>query len=298
MRATPQPCELSQTEDCPTPTWEGGLVSSSRFRASNCGRRRHRSPPKPQRRNTDELTKPCDTNEPRDPDVIYGPYTRYPKLTDELVCVLTATHYVVSCSVGPNPRNLRPFPSVFDAGSGPNLIRESALFDGWERYLVKNETVPRLGDASGRPLRLRGVMLIRARFGNSLYHLPFVVAESLAVDVIIGTRFMNQHVESIKCRRQCVKLHRGSVPPILARQSDGTFTRISPVDKRLQGDTEESKTRPRNHEGNTFNRAHTVRLTKSVTIPPMSQMAVPVVFTAAGLVYVEPKAAIQQRHRV
>ena len=163
---------------------------------------------------------------------------------------------------------------------------------------MKNETVPRLGGASGRPLRLCGVVLIRARFRNSLYHLPFVVAESLAVDVITGTSFMNQHVEAIQCRRQCVKLHRGSVLPILARQSDGTFTRRSPVDKRPQGDTEESETRPRNHEGNTFNRAHTVRLTKSVTIPPMSQMAVPVVFTAAGLVYVEPKAAIQQRHRV
>ena len=51
---------------------------------------------------------------------------------------------------------------------------------------MKNETVPRLGDASGRPLRLRGVELIRARFGNSLSHFPLVFAGSLAVDVIIG----------------------------------------------------------------------------------------------------------------
>ena len=212
------------------------------------------------------------------------------------MCVLTATHYVVSCSVGPDPRNLRPFPSVFDTGSGPNLIRESALFDSWERYLVKNETVPRLGDASGRPLRLCGAVLIRARFGNSLYHIPFVVADSLAVDVIIDTRFMNQLVGFIECRRQCFKLHLGSVLPILARQTDGTFSRIRPVEKRAQGDTDESETRPKNHEGNTFNPAHNVRLTKIVTNPPMSQMAVHVVSTAVGLVYLEPEAAIQQRH--
>ena len=79
---------------------------------------------------------------------------------------------------------------------------------------------------------------------------------------------------------------------ILVHQSDGTFARTSPVEKRNQGDTDESESRPKNHEGNTFNQAHTVRLTKSVTIPAMSQMAVYVVLsTAAGLVYLEPQAA-------
>ena len=238
-------------------------------------------------------------NEPIDPDVIYGPYTRYPRRLDDLVCVQTATPDVVSCSIGPDPRNLRPFSVVFDTVSGPNLIRKSALFDGWELYLVRNETVPRLGDANGRPLRLLGVALIRARFGNSLFHMPFVVADSLAVDVIIGTRFMNQHVDANECRRKCVKLHRGCVLPILARNHDGTFTKPNPVARRRdQSDTNAQKDHPKTPGGNTFNQAHTVRLTKDITIRPMSQMAAPVVSTAAGLVYLEPKAAIQQRHRV
>ena len=64
------------------------------------------SSPESRNRNSDEFTKFSDANEPMDPDVIYGPYTRYPKQTVELVCVLTATHYVVSCSVGPDPRKL------------------------------------------------------------------------------------------------------------------------------------------------------------------------------------------------
>ena len=106
------------------------------------------------------------------------------------MCVLTATHYVVSCSAGPDPHKLRPFSAVLDNGSGPNLIRKSALFDGWERYLVRNETVKRLIDARGRPIRLLGLVLIRGRFGDPLSHLPFVVAYSLAVDVIIRIRFM------------------------------------------------------------------------------------------------------------
>ena len=54
------------------------------------------------------------------------------------VCVLTATHYVVSCSAGPGPRNLQPFSVVFDGACVLNLIRKGALFDGWEGYVVRN----------------------------------------------------------------------------------------------------------------------------------------------------------------
>ena len=238
-------------------------------------------------------------NEAINPDVIYAPYTRYPRQLDDLVCVLTATHYVVSCSVGPDPRNLRPFSAVFDTSSGPNLTRKSALFDGWERYFVRNATVPRLGDANGGPLRLLGVALIRARFGNSLFHMPFVVADSLALEVIIGTRFMNQHVDAIECRRKCVKLHRGCVLPILARNHDGIFTKTNPVARRGdQSETNELKDQPKTSGGNKFNQAHKVRLTKHITIPPMSKMAAQVVSTAAGLLYLEPKSAIQQRKRL
>ena len=159
---------------------------------------------------------------------------------------------------------------------------------------MRYEVVPRLGYANGRPLRLLGVALIRARFGNSVFHMTFFVAESLAVDVIIGTLFMNQHVDAIECRRQCVKLHRGSVLPILARNNDGTFTKTKPVARRRdQNETNELEDQPKTPGGNMFNQAHTVRLTKGITIPPMSQMAAPIASTAASLVYLEPKAAIQ-----
>ena len=110
---------------------------------------------------------------------------------------------------------------------------------------------------------------------------------------------MNQYVDAIECRRQCIKLHRGCALPILARNNDGTFTKTNPVPRRRdQNETNELEDQPKNPGGNTFNQAHTVGLTECITIPPMSQMTAPVVSTAAGLVYLEPKAAIQQRHRV
>ena len=244
----PQPRELSQPAGCTNTTWEEEQIPSLRHRDSNHERRRIRRTAGPMKRPVDDFpAQPGTPNEPMDLDVIYGPYTRNPRRLDELVCVLTATHDVVSCSVGPDPRNLRPFSAVFDTASGPNLIRKSALIDGWERYLVRYEVVPRLGYANGRPLRLLGVALIRARFGNSLFHMPFYVADSLAVDVIIETFFMNQHVDGIECRRQCVKLHRGCVLPIIARNNDGTFTKTNPVaGRRDQNETNELEDQPKN----------------------------------------------------
>ena len=269
----PQPRELSQPAGCTNTTWKEEQFPSLRHRDSNHGRRRIRRTSGPMTRTVGGFpAQPGTPNEPMDPDVIYGPCTRYPRRVDDLVCVLTATHYVVSCSVGPDPRNLRPFSAVFDTASGPNLIRESAFFDGWERYLVRNEVVPRFGDENGRPLRLLGVALIRARFGDSLLYMPFGVADYLAVDVIVGTRFIKQHIDAIECRRQCVKLHRGCVLPILDRNHDGTFAKTDRVSKRRdQNETNELENQPKTPGSNMFNQAQTVRLTKNTTIPPMGR---------------------------
>ena len=49
-----------------------------------------------------------------------------------------------------------PFYAVFDTGSGMDIVKRDALFDGCEKLLDKNATMPRLGDANGRPLRLLG----------------------------------------------------------------------------------------------------------------------------------------------
>ena len=62
-----------------------------------------------------------------------------------------------------------------------NIVRRDALTDGWETFLTKDAVLPTLGDASGRPLRLLGEVVLRIRFGNTTYRVPFIVAEKLAV---------------------------------------------------------------------------------------------------------------------
>ena len=51
---------------------------------------------------------------------------------------------------------MRPFNAVFDIGSGMNIVRQDALNDGWQTWLTKDNVLPTLGDANGRPFRLLG----------------------------------------------------------------------------------------------------------------------------------------------
>ena len=86
-----------------------------------------------------------------------------------------------------------------------NIVRQDALTDGWQTWLTKDAVLPMLGDANGRPLRLLGEIVLRIRFGNVTYRVPFIVADKLAVEVIVGTRFMNRYVNAIECRNQTIR---------------------------------------------------------------------------------------------
>lgn len=49
---------------------------------------------------------------------------------------------------------------------------------------------------------------ITTRLGNLIYGVPYLMMESVAVDVILGTDFMNEHVNHICCREQLIDLHK------------------------------------------------------------------------------------------
>ena len=135
-------------------------------------------------------------------------------------------------------------------------------------------------------------------FGNTTYRVPFIVAEKLAVEVIVGTRFMNRYVTAIECRGQTIWLHRGSAIPILSRH-DARRTHERPKDKPNENNV--TPNCPRNDKrinDAPFNKPHTIRMARTVTIPPISQVAIPVVTKASGLVHIEPKLPVQTRYHV
>ena len=145
-----------------------------------------------------------------------------------------------------------PFNAVFDIGSGMNIVKRDALFDGWEKLLDRDATMPRPGDANGRPLRLLGQITLRIRFGNTSYRLSFIVADKLAVNFIMGTRFMKRYFDAIECRTQTIRLFRGATIPILSRT------------KQRNTNTKYENERLRNETLNELNETMTLRLTARI----------------------------------
>ena len=67
----------------------------------------------------------------------YAPYHDSPTYHENVLCLLTATHYVLSCSIGNSQQTMLRFSAVLDTGSGMNIVKRDALFDGWVKLLAR-----------------------------------------------------------------------------------------------------------------------------------------------------------------
>ena len=95
-----------------------------------------------------------------------------------------------------------------------------------------------------------------------------------------------------------IRLNQGGTILILSRH-DARRSHERPNDKQNKNDDQNDS--PRNDKrinDAPFNKPHTIRTARTVTIPPMSQVAIPVVTKASGLVYIEPKLPVQTRYHV
>ena len=107
---------------------------------------------------------------------------------------------------------------------------------------------------------------------------------------------MNPYVDAIECRKQTIRLNRGGTIPILSRHG---ALRSYEGRNDSPNDNDDQKDSPRNDKrinNAPFNKPHTIRTARTVTIPPMSQVAIPVVTKASGLVYNEQKLPVQTRY--
>ena len=139
-----------------------------------------------------------------------------------------------------------------------------------------------------------GKIVLRVRLGSATYRVLFVIAEHLAVSVIIGTSFMNRNVKGIMCIDQWTYLKRSKVPILAQHQG---LRQLSEGDLQESQSPSAQERKQRTTESN-LNAPNTIRLAKHVTIPPLPQVAVPVTTKASGLVFIERKNALQERHHV
>ena len=68
---------------------------------------------------------------------------------------------IVAGSIGLLRLHMRPYHIVMEMGAGFNIIRSSALPDGWQDKLIPDCQMPNLSDANGKPLRLQGAVQLR-----------------------------------------------------------------------------------------------------------------------------------------
>jgi len=94
---------------------------------------------------------------------------------------------------------------TLDTGAGPSIIRVDALPKGWERRLHRRPHLPHIVDANKNSISARGKITLRLRSGGSAADNDFVVVQRLAVPVLLGTSFINHHVQALYPRRQRVR---------------------------------------------------------------------------------------------
>jgi len=105
---------------------------------------------------------------------------------------------------------------TLDTGAGPSIIRVDALPKGWEKRLHPRPHLPHIVDANKNPISARGMVTLRLRSGGFATDVDFVVVQRLAVPVLLGTSFINSHVEAVYPRRQRVRWSTDASVPILS----------------------------------------------------------------------------------
>ena len=187
---------------------------------------------------------------------------------------MTTTHYSVSASVGMNARELRPTTVVMDTGAGSALIKKRMVHANWRDFEMKSTNQPRLGVANGNALQLEAVVHLTIRLGNILYRVPFLVAERLAVDVILGTEFMKKHVQHICCRDKVIDLYQGGTIPILPASDIYPERSEGAAPDNASGPGSDPNMDPKAHiyqlrkrRKSSIWQTHAIRLTEHVRIP-------------------------------
>lgn len=138
--------------------------------------------------------------------------------------------------------------------------------------------LPNLVDANGNPIPVRHVM--RLRLVTTLFHVPFVVVDSLSCALVLGTQFLNRHVDAIFCLERVIKIRDDMIPII------DTGTKEAPwVANPARVGTSSKYDLTANH----------IRFRRPLTLAPFSQTKARVITRVNGLIHTEPKRSAQER---
>jgi hypothetical protein len=165
---------------------------------------------------------------------------------------------------------LTPVSAILDTEAGPNLIRESALPEDWERYRIPGLPAFHIVGAGGRRLLQKENITLTVQLGMLKVQARFIVGQDLAAECIMGCQFKDRQVQAILPREKRVTLANGSVIPILQYSDPHPVAGKPAPPKELPPSTE-------------------VRVSNMTELPPGSECVVPVQGAAPGLRFLQSR---------
>ena len=204
----------------------------------------------------------------------YGlpPARTYSDYVADPVCPLSAHNYKLDMAIGASPTRYRKVLSVLDTGAGPNVIRADAVPDGLVDSIDTSKNVVNLSSASRDPLDVLGILYLHVKIAGYSCKQPFVVVRELSSDALLGTTFIDEHVEVIWVRRALCILRDQTLVPIQKR--------ASPTTVRDRDEPRELREKPKP--------APQVRVRRAVQIPARSEGFVEVTVDCSGRLLLEP----------
>jgi Retroviral aspartyl protease len=126
------------------------------------------------------------------------------------------------------PDSYRPFIAVLDSGASHNIIREDSLPQNWERSGMVDPygKIRSLQDARGAISQNVATIYLEIKLGCEKQRLRFLVMKELAVPVLLGCEFIDDHVTSIRSQDKTIQMNSGTIIPLYRRPVSKTPTPV------------------------------------------------------------------------
>ena len=159
------------------------------------------------------------------------------------------------------------------------MISQDELLPGWEQHVAASADLPALGDANSNPLCVSHEVRFRIRLGDATYPVCFIVVNRLACRILLGTQFLDHHVNAIKCKERVPYLT-CYIIPILGIGDTTAPPQEPPALSRTPAAKPESKPTDTAKPP----KAVRVRLCKSLCLPPFTQVKAQVITQSGGYI--------------
>ncbi len=158
----------------------------------------------------------------------------------------------------------------------PNLIQTDQLPKDWPQRLESEKTPYRVKSATNTPNPVARSIRLLVQVGSLAVRVRFLVVRDMSIPCILGTAYMERHVEAIHCRGKLLELSDKSVVAISEFGSDVPDGRAPPAE------APSSK----------------LKVAFGIRIPSCGEALVPVQTARAGLVFLQTMDNLYSRNGI